>query len=480
VKRFLLKIPSAFAVWTVKMVTKLRVELQTPHGNCWIKCLPCGHLTLERNFWKFLLSSSRKKWDDLICPVCEQIIVTNEFNELLTANSMKMVFTEQNILENLSNITKDDSLQLFLQLPTTLDSHLKTEKKKKFRGLPMCILDSMYLGTFQAKRQTELFKAAEKGNYKRIHFLILAGVQIDDVNEYGQTPLFLASWYGNKKVVEVLVHYGADQNIADNKHILPYLAAFYAGHLEIYRFLSNHKNNQKQNNNEDAKMSNTPQFTLSGLSEKMTVTVLIDLSSTLIGAGSVYIDNCFSDDFLNFLEKCCLTMPVQPPQKECCSDRIYYCDIEGSVRREFSLVFQEMNKKLSMFNNNGNIVVDDELTTKQQKGTGTLVTDTLPHMRFLYYRSVGGFLPPHTDLSRKDRDSGRLSTHTFILYLSDCESGGETVLLKTANRNVGDEQYQIAKVKPKRGRLLLFPHACPHEALAVEQVPKILLRGECL
>ena len=30
------------------------------------------------------------------------------------------------------------------------------------------------------------------------------------------------------------------------------------------------------------------------------------------------------------------------------------------------------------------------------------------------------------------------------------------------------------------GRLLLFPHMCPHEGRMVETLPKILLRGELL
>jgi hypothetical protein len=36
----------------------------------------------------------------------------------------------------------------------------------------------------------------------------------------------------------------------------------------------------------------------------------------------------------------------------------------------------------------------------------------------------------------------------------------------------------LAKVAPARGRLLAFPHDCPHEGLAVVSAPKLLLRGE--
>ena len=36
----------------------------------------------------------------------------------------------------------------------------------------------------------------------------------------------------------------------------------------------------------------------------------------------------------------------------------------------------------------------------------------------------------------------------------------------------------LAAVAPARGRLLLFPHACPHAGAAVAVVPKLFLRGE--
>ena len=51
-----------------------------------------------------------------------------------------------------------------------------------------------------------------------------------------------------------------------------------------------------------------------------------------------------------------------------------------------------------------------------------------PHMRFLFYEESGSFLPPHVDLTRRDMN-GVVSTCTFILYLTDCEEGGETALL---------------------------------------------------
>ena len=95
-------------------------------------------------------------------------------------------------------------------------------------------------------------------------------------------------------------------------------------------------------------------------------------------------------------------------------------------------------------------------------------------MRFLHYADEGGFLAAHTDLSRAEPDTGLKSTHTFILYLSEFSKGGETVLLESFD--VGAPA--LATIDPVRGRLLVFPHACPHRADAILAPPKLLLRGE--
>ena len=127
---------------------------------------------------------------------------------------------------------------------------------------------------------------------------------------------------------------------------------------------------------------------------------------------------------------------------------------------------------------------------------------------------------PHVDLSKSDRVGQWrqmvTSTHTFLLHLRDCSEGGETVLLDTLRNQgggiigttTGDRQMRVkaasaaqakakrrrienegpvashenehvlASVAPRRGRLLLFPHVCPHAGLEVVDAPKLFLRGE--
>ena len=66
------------------------------------------------------------------------------------------------------------------------------------------------------------------------------------------------------------------------------------------------------------------------------------------------------------------------------------------------------------------------------------------------------------------------------MYLTDCTNGGATNLLRCVCPKKGDLAggNVLARVEPKRGRLLIFPHVCPHEGEKVIHVPKLLLRGE--
>lgn len=99
------------------------------------------------------------------------------------------------------------------------------------------------------------------------------------------------------------------------------------------------------------------------------------------------------------------------------------------------------------------------------------------YQRFLEYRKKGSSLDPHTDGTKVCDDTKRKSTHTLLLYLSDCQQGGETLLLK----HCAWDAPVLYVTTPMRGRILIFPHACPHAGNIVESVPKICLRAEvCL
>eukprot|EP00913_Durusdinium_trenchii_P029900 g28017.t1 len=115
-------------------------------------------------------------------------------------------------------------------------------------------------------------------------------------------------------------------------------------------------------------------------------------------------------------------------------------------------------------------------------------SSAVSRVRFLIYPEPGGCLPAHVDLPRTDK-KGLRTTYTFLLYLSDCSSGGETTFLEALESDrelaasggvMPGERRTLARVSPRRNRLLLMPHACPHLAAPIIHAPKVLVRGEVL
>lgn len=116
----------------------------------------------------------------------------------------------------------------------------------------------------------------------------------------------------------------------------------------------------------------------------------------------------------------------------------------------------------------------------RQDGTccDNLQVHILAYMRFLEYDQVGGRLDPHTDGNKVCEDTGLPSTHTMLLYLSDCHVGGETVLLAPSVPKDTSTREIVTAVKPRVGRILLFPHPTWHEGAPTVDVPKLCLRAE--
>jgi 2OG-Fe(II) oxygenase superfamily len=298
------------------------------------------------------------------------------------------------------------------------------------------------------------------------------------------------------------------------------------------------------------------------------VTRLIPADSPHAGASALYIDHAFSEHFLAQLEGLLSALPTAVPERGAteCASRSYFCDATGWVVSGIAAAlnclqnspvlnghaFRDIKgadadavgqaKKESnedpgtrggetegdstcssgddendfdgdpRYDSDAELKEIDAPHTRESSSPRryrTPVREALAHMRFLTYSHAGSCSPPHTDLSRRTQD-GRCSTHTFLLYLTDCESGGETRLLRSVNpkcRAVGTlndgrgraEDMEgvsaavsldatspcaasnvLATIRPKRGRVLIFPHCCPHEGRAADSLPKILLRGEML
>ena len=184
------------------------------------------------------------------------------------------------------------------------------------------------------------------------------------------------------------------------------------------------------------------------------------------GSGTLTIDDALPPGGVDALLQLWRSLPTAPKDKPSPIDRAYYADVDGCLAH----------------------VIDGAL-----KRAGVLRERdrsrpaALPLVRFLHYATVGGSLPAHVDLPRVV--DGERTTHSFLLYLTDCERGGETLLLeakpgderlKSAGGVAPGERGVIAVSAPRRGRLLIMPHACPHAAAPVDSVPKTLIRGELL
>jgi hypothetical protein len=241
-----------------------------------------------------------------------------------------------------------------------------------------------------------LLNAAAMGDVRRIVNIISAGVDIDTQNEYGQTPLILACLHGHREAARVLISSGARVSLTDAAGVAP-------GHLLA-----------SQDDPDLAKLLTglslqpfTPGSVCHAPSETLSVKLLIGLHESHPGAGAFYVDGAFHESFLSWLETLHKRLPVAPQEKESCNERSYYCDSLGFIQSAFAQVLS---------------CLGEDVVPK------TTRSEALSYMRFLHYSKPGGFLAPHVDLSRTDTH-GVQSTRTFLLYLTDCEDGGETAIL---------------------------------------------------
>jgi hypothetical protein len=64
------------------------------------------------------------------------------------------------------------------------------------------------------------------------------------------------------------------------------------------------------------------------------------------------------------------------------------------------------------------------------------------YLRILEYNTSGIGLPPHTDGIKICDTTQHHSTHTLLFYLSNCRSGGETVIMMNPNSNNGSNTHK--------------------------------------
>ena len=131
---------------------------------------------------------------------------------------------------------------------------------------------------------------------------------------------------------------------------------------------------------------------------------------------------------------------------------------------------------------------DDPKWQRDVRGTweGEGTVDLILFARY----KPGGHFSPHTDGSNIDT-LNRRSFYTMILYLNDCQGGGETkfydldqrdsLLQDAEGRFTGDPGRVLCAVRPRAGRALIFAHELLHEGAAVHPgCQKYIIRSDIM
>ena len=490
----------------------------------------CHHVFCELCFWKDLLlnidTPTKHAANDVIsCIICgttSGTTMTNNHsqnNTVLVENndassdSSCLSWKEESQDQNLNPSEKYElSLQRFCLLPVNQQAlKARSSRKKKHSEIDhissswqQAVLPS--LGSTQDVRRDKFMIHVERNTIPYVKGCLLGGVDVNQTNEYGQSAIYVAVWRGYSKMVEMLLEHGADPLVPANGGSTMFSVCSILRNTNVIESIDQHHSSSTKTmiesdtgtvltryfskEEQSTASSSNPSFASISNNTNVRCTSLISEFSDHIGAGSCFIDEAISCDTVDVLLQLFHSLPVDTNQKQKknsapCSDRSYFCDAEGSIRQLLgnaivraglasTVASVEDITKMSVYNHPS---LSSQSTTSSVKPA----VRVFPHMRFLNYSIYGTVLPPHIDLVRSNPFGDPLnpkhkSTHTFILYLTDCHFGGATNLLEYVSAD--GSSGILAKVSPRRGRLLLFPHLCPHEGMEVVDLPKILLRGE--
>ena len=308
--------------------------------------------------------------------------------------------------------------------------------------------------------QSAVFLAAANGHASLLRKLLSLGHAVDAPSHGGATPASAAAARGHGEALDVLCQAGAAMETAGPAGLTPLQYVMRRAMAEgagLLQFAA-----RSSADRAPPQTVLPPPLPLPLPLPGARLVRLINPIAKHAGAGACCIDGGVPEAVLSRLDALFAALPVAARVKcsQGLSDRSYYNDAEGWVVDALRAAVHSVSG--SVGGSGGSAPCEGEAMTQ---------------MRFLRYAEAGGGLPPHVDLSRTRRD-GRTSRCTFILYLTDCAHGGETVLLE----RLAQPSHVHAAVTPARGRLLIFPHLCPHLAREVvaEGLPKLLLRGEMI
>jgi ankyrin repeat protein len=119
--------------------------------------------------------------------------------------------------------------------PMVSKSHLTPPQSDKTKKVPRAQMGSIFFKLF--KSNTELHRAAKKGDEKKIKALLDLGVDINYEGSSGCTALHLATDCSHEAVVRVLLDNGADPKAKSSEGRTPLHSAARTGHTAVVRLL---------------------------------------------------------------------------------------------------------------------------------------------------------------------------------------------------------------------------------------------------
>ena len=315
------------------------------------------------------------------------------------------------------------------------------------------------------------FEAIDTGNFLRLVHILNRGIDIDIVDENGESGLLKAAFHVPRELLEavvgnnhgnlfnaisLLVANAIDTGEMHRKlnflYTLQVLLAFGANYdirsnfgIRAEDCVSMLNMKLSQNVMEQMVYNGAEEIDISAV-----VSDLCDTSNCSISLPrnhpaknlSFTIDKAFSEAFLSRLVDLYESMPLENQDRrdqekkrysDTCARRKFFRE-RGTmwISRTIEYVLSQLKSYLVERNSN--------LSCRYTK----LPCCCFPRMRFLNYQNPGGMMRPHVDLSKShifrkeeavmfpcDRQSMIVeSTFTFILYLTDCNDGGETVFLR--------------------------------------------------
>ena len=428
-----------------------------------VECLLCRGRVCGACYWRAVVNQAElHEQDEFRCPVCARSHADDN-----TAAGRDAANFGGDVLAAAAA-----SLQRFCELPDALDRTRPSGKARRtppMRPLGLHQAHSEYVGATQAQRLRYWFDACAAGKLHRCAALFRAGIDIDCQDEYGRTGHYIAAVAGHRRLAtELECRYGAKLSVKSNCG-LDVTAALNTRQMVV------------RHDDPSYAPGAIPSRALEYPSPAVRWPVRPgEQPGPGVGpaghpaTGACVVDGAFADTFLEALVEAfdATPKPTATELPQCDTrhrkteahghvSRRKYCDCSGRVCGAVAAVLA-------------------------QSHPGAVFS---PQLQFLHYTEPKSAIPPHNDLAKglelpPTRPGlparAAKTTHTFIVYLADCSTGATELLDRVVAGNaVGcAPAVVLARVEPRRGRLLVFPHETPHCGTAVEVPPKLLIRGQ--